>query len=309
MTEPVCRTLSEDLLESVRQLHNETCRYDTLDLETFRHKTLEDPDFDPALAPVLLEAGRPVAWMMAVCRREEDRVRAGIKMFGVAPDWQGRGLANRLLGQVEAGCLARGALALDVGFTRPNYLTAGIDPRYTPAVAFLMRRGYQRTGETFNMDVDLSTSDWQAPELEEKLGSQGIVCRRLGPEDRGALEACFDREGTSAGWRYQILRAASLEPPRVFIAEREGEVVAFAAFDAVRPGWFGPMATSTALRGGGIGTLVYLRCLQDMKSLGYRVAVINAVGPLPFYSRVSGAVVSRVFWRMSKQLASPHSKA
>jgi hypothetical protein len=40
-----------------------------------------------------------------------------------------------------------------------------------------------------------------------------------------------------------------------------------------------------------------------MKSLGYQVAVINAVGPLPFYSRVSGAVVSRVFWRMSKQLA------
>lgn len=300
--EPVFERLSEGLLEGVRQLHNEVCVYDPLDPATFRHKTLEDPDFDSGLAPVLLEGGRPVAWMLAVCRREEERVRAGIKMFGVLPEWRGRGLADRLLREVETGCLARGARSLEVGFTRPNYLTAGIDPRYTPAVAFLMRRGFERGGETFNMDVDLSASDWRSPELEESLAARGIVCRRLEPGDQRALQECFDREGTSAGWRYQIQRAASLEPARVFIAERAGEVVAFAAFDGVRPGWFGPMATAAGLRGGGIGTLVYLRCLQDMKALGYRVAVINAVGPLPFYSRVSGAVVSRVFWRMSKQL-------
>ncbi len=301
--EHVVGTLSEALLEPVRRLHNETCVHDPLDAATFRHKTLEDVDFDPELAPVVLEDGRPVAWMMAVCRREDGRVRAGIKMFGVAGDRRGRGLADLLLRKVEEGCAARGARSLEVGFTRPNYLTAGIDPRYTPAVAFLLRRGFQRTGETFNMDVDLSASDWEAPELEQKLGARGIVCRRLEREDRAALEACFDREGTSPGWRYQVLRAASLDPPRVFIAVRDAEVVAFAAFDGVRPGWFGPMATAASLRGGGIGTLVYLRCLQDMKRLGYRVAVINAVGPLAFYSRVSGAVVSRVFWRMSKELA------
>jgi GNAT superfamily N-acetyltransferase len=206
------------------------------------------------------------------------------------------------LNRVQATADARGAKSLGVGMSRPSYFTPGVDPRYTVAAAFFLRRGFVKGGEAFNMDVDLSASDWDTTELEERLARNGYTVRRLRPDEKNRLREWMTSNGYSAGWQYQVLRGAEMDPVAVFIAEQDGEIVAFAGYDGVRPGWFGPMGTRENLRGGGIGSATFLKCLQSMKEVGYKVCEINSVGPLYFYSKVANAKVSRLFWQFSKQL-------
>ena len=86
------------------------------------------------------------------------------------------------------------------------------------------------------------------------------------------------------------------------MAEKEGRLQGFAVYDGVRPAWFGPMGTSEAMRGTGVGSILLLKCLEDMRGKGYPISHICAVGPLYFYSKVVGAAVSRTFWLMEKEL-------
>lgn len=295
-------SLTSGNLEPCWQLYNQFATYDTLPLETFRAKTLGDPDFDPNLALVLWQNDAPAAIAMAVCRQEPDGLAAGFKFFGVADNHRRQGLMTRLFDTLEERLKERGASSAGIGFTRPNYITAGLDPRYTPAVSFLIRRGYQKGRDVFNMDVDLTASDFSTDELQKKLLQGGITVRGLLPEEASLMERAFEACGSSEGWRYQVRAAFHQSPPAVVVAFKKGDPIAFACFDGVRPGWFGPMATAESARGGGVGTATYLKCLQMMKERGYATCVINAVGPLPFYARTSAAVVSRVFWLFSRQL-------
>lgn len=301
-TLPELVSLSPSNLEKCWRLYNQFATYDSLPLETFRTKTLEDPDFDPELTLAVWQDNAPVAIAMAVCRQESDGLAAGFKFFGVADNHLRQGLMTRLFDTLEERLKERGASSAGIGFTRPNYITAGLDPRYTPAASFLIRRGYQKGRDVFNMDVDLTASDFSTDELEDKLLQGGVTVRGLLPEEDSLLESAFEACGSSEGWRYQVRAAFQQSPPAVVVAFRQDDPIAFACFDGVRPGWFGPMATAPSARGGGIGSATYLKCLQMMKERGYNTCVINAVGPLPFYARTSAAVVSRVFWLFGKQL-------
>ena len=295
--------LSDANLGAVLEVLNRNLEHDggtTLDL--LRYKTLEDPDFDPALTWVAMADRDVRGVMVGVCRPTESAPSAAVKFFAVDSEYRNRGIASEMLSRIESAVKTAGAETVKIGFSRPNYLMPGLDPRYTVAAAFLLRRGYKRTGEAFNMDVDLADSDWSTEEIEAKLAADGIDCRRLAPEEREAFGEWMTEAGYSAGWRYQTLRAAEMDPPAVFVAEKGGGYVAFACFDGVRPGWFGPMGTLESMRGSGIGSVTFLRCLQDMKARGYRVCEINSVGPLYFYSKVANAVVSRIFWQFEKRL-------
>jgi GNAT superfamily N-acetyltransferase len=295
-------SLTEANLPEAHAISNRNLEFDNISLDVFRYKTLGDPDFDPALALLAVSDGKPCGYMMAACRTGGERVNAGVKLFVVDKEFRRQQIASEMLARVEAEAKRRGAENMGIGFTRPNYLTPGLDPRYTEAATFLMRRGYEKCGENFNMDVDLSLSDWSTAELEEKLAKQGVVCRRLRADEKPRLCDAMDAEGFSKGWQYQVMHAAEQDPIAVFIAEKEDRILAFASYDSVRPRWFGPMGTSQTLRGGGIGTVTFLKCLQDMKAVGYDICEIGCVGPLYFYSKIANARVSRIFWGFEKGL-------
>jgi len=296
-------TLDESNLEAALAVMNRNLAYDSLPLEWFRYKTLGDPDYDPEMNLVALSDGQPCGMIAGVCRTDAENNKSGaVKVVAIDAEFRGRKIASEMLARLEARAKEYGAPNMKVGFTRPNYIMPGVDPRYTVAAALLIRRGYEKRGEAYNMDVDLAASDWSTDEVEARLAKESTVCRRLGPDEKERLREWMAADGFSAGWQYQTLRAADEDPSGVFIAEHGGQIVAFACYDGVRPGWFGPMGTSQNLRGGGIGTVTYLKCLQSMKAVGYKICHINSVGPLYFYSKVSNAVVSRVFWQFDKKL-------
>ncbi|MGQ9764475.1 MAG: GNAT family N-acetyltransferase [Armatimonadota bacterium] len=297
-------SLTESSLEDALEVLNRNLVYDNTTLEQFRHNTVGDPDYDPSLAVLAVENSRPCGLIVAVSRVQNDHRTGGVKFIAVDEEFRNRGIGSKLLALVEQRFLELGVRSVNVGFTRPNYLVPGVDPRYTVACAFLLRRGYKRCGEAFNMDVDLSKSDWSTAEMEEKLERQGIVVRRLRTDECEKFLQWMAGDGWSKGWQYQVARAASMDPVAVFVGERVGDrqFLAFACYDGVRPGWFGPMGTTERMRGSGIGSVTFLKCLQDMKAKGYRVCEINSVGPLYFYSKVANAIVSRIFWQFEKEL-------
>ena len=175
---------------------------------------------------------------------------------------------------------------------------------YTPAVGFLLRRGFKYRAMTYNMDVPLTGRAFEDHDLESRLADQGIVARRVEKDEKERFISWMAADGWSAGWQYQAGTACDAEPSAAFVAEKDGEFLGFAVYDGVRPGWFGPTGTSESRRGSGIGSILFLKCVEDMQDKGYPVCHICAVGPLYFYSKVVGAAVSRIFWLMDKDLSS-----
>lgn len=115
------------------------------------------------------------------------------------------------------------------------------------------------------------------------------VCRALPPEGGTILawvEANFGR-----GWHSECLPALASQPPTCFIAQRNGQLVGFACYDATARGYFGPIGVAESERGAGIGKALLIRCLEGMREAGYGYAVIGWCDhAAPFYSAAVGAV-------------------
>ncbi|MDO8683513.1 MAG: hypothetical protein Q7N50_08535 [Armatimonadota bacterium] len=86
-------SLNEDNLEAVHALSNRNLEFDNVSFDIFRFKTLQDPNFDPAMAIVAMSGGRPCGYMMGVCRDNGDSISAAVKLRYAA----GMVFLNRLM--------------------------------------------------------------------------------------------------------------------------------------------------------------------------------------------------------------------
>jgi len=126
----------------------------------------------------------------------------------------------------------------------------------------------------------------------------------LHPADRDRLDEFFAVD-FGPDWGYEAGLALAADPPALHLALLEDRLIAFAAHSTQNREWgfFGPMGTTPAARGRGIGRVLLLRCLNDLLAAGHQTAVIPWVGPISFYQEHCGAVVERVFWRYRLRLA------
>jgi predicted N-acetyltransferase YhbS len=118
----------------------------------------------------------------------------------------------------------------------------------------------------------------------------GIAIRRADPWDRPRYRA-FVRDTFGELWATEADLAYRESPITAFIAEKEGRIVGFAAYECTRRGFFGPTGVQPDERGAGIGAALLFRCLESMLQLGYAYAVIGGVGPREYYEKLCGAFV------------------
>ena len=237
---------------------------------------------------------------------------AGVKLFAVAPEWRQRRVATRLFDELEAQLRATGAGQAVAMAAGNNRLTQGLDVRYTAALCFLAARGYERTGVTQDMVVDLARTDLETATAEAAAARASIRFRRATAADRDwlhegvARELAYPAPGSHLGRRWAYLATLGLDcpPATVQVAEEtaSGAFLGFGATHVARWGVLGPMGVAARVRGRGVGAVLLKRCLRDLRADGFEQGEIYSVGPIAFYAKTVQATVSRVLYQFAKRL-------
>ena len=254
---------------------------------------------------VATQAGTVVGVVLGSISHRDDSV-GHVDLVAVHPEQRRRGIGRALVGRIEGALSGRGAGEILLAGNAPYYAWPGIDVRYTPAICAATAFGYENDQTAWNMTADL-TYDGSAAlaptaAAEEALPERGITVRPAGTADVSRL-ADFALTHFGEGWAGEITHSIGRDRAGCHLAESERDgLLGFAAYGSSRPSWFGPMGTSPAARGLGIGGVLLRRCLADQRAIGVTRAQIGWVGPVPFYSRSVGARIERVFFLYRKQL-------
>lgn len=246
-----------------------------------------------SFATVAEDGGRIVGVAFASLGHRDPTV-GHLDLVAVHPRVRRNGIGRSLMGAAETALAAAGATKVLIAGNMP-YAWPGIDVRYTPAVCAALALGYAQDDTAWNMTAELSTLDDAAP-AEQRLARSGIAVRRAVAADMPNLTR-FIEANFSGGWAWEVEQSAGCH-----IAVRDGEILGFAAYGALRPSWFGPMGTAPGAQGTGIGGVLLRRCLADQRAAGHLRVQIGWVGPVPFYSRTVGAYIERVFFLYRKGL-------
>jgi predicted N-acetyltransferase YhbS len=290
--------------EAVLALCQEAYGFDFFTRELLHEKIYEDPFFDSDLIWIALEKDVIVGFLMGTYRMNIRGVDYGyVKLMAVNPSCQRKGIARSMYELLEKELRLRKVDVMRLGDVPMNYFMPGIDPRYTPALCFAMRLGFNRFTDTANLSVDLLARYWSDEKKIKELATDGIEVLRAREEDKKELMGFVAEEWKL--WQYELEMAYKTEPIAIHIAKMNGKIKAFSAHSANNKGmsWFGPMGTHPDLRGKGIGKILLFACLADLKNLGFHQAIIPWVGPIDFYSHHAGALVDRVFWRYEKRIS------
>lgn len=236
--------------------------------------------------------------------RDQDPEVGHLDLLAVHPAARRRGIGRSLVSAAEQALRGYGAAEVRIAGNDPCYAWPGIDVRYTAAVCLAAALGYAQERTGWNMTADLSAVPELGPD-EARLTGQGVTVRRATAADAEAVGA-FAAEHFGEGWAWEsreaIVRGETAEVAGCHIALRDGELLGFAAYGALRPSLFGPMGTVPAARGTGIGGVLLRRCLADQRAAGLTSAQIGWAGPVAFYSRTVSARIERVFLLYRKPL-------
>ncbi len=297
------RLFKENDLPRLLVFCNRNMELDHFTEPLLREKILEDPAYDPQNVLIYEEDDQIIGFIDGVTRTIRDEKIGYVKLMAVDKKQRRKGIGALLYQALEKRFKEAGMQKVRVYDVPFNYFMPGIDPRYTPALAFFEVQGFKRFADTSNMIVDLTAQTFDTTEQEKKLLGDGIVIRRADYDDRDELMAFIDE--FFGLWRYEVLNAYNSIPIAIHIALINDKIRAFSAHNGNNfgTGWFGPMGTHPDLRGKGIGGILLKRCLNDMKEWGLEKSIIPWVGPIRFYSYYVNAVVDRVFWRYEKVLS------
>ncbi len=290
-------------LDALHALVSEPLIHDTFSKDLLEQKLFFDarPERDIYRTFLAVAGGEPAGMLQLVMRPEA--LRAWIGLFAVAPVHRRQGLAKRLFQHAHSICRQEGLQTVDVLGVPTNYLTPGIDPRYTAGICLLESLGYAHRGERLNLRARLE-GDFSTADEEADLHKEGITIRRAVLHEDDKAMADFFGRNFGEDWLMETSLAMNNDPPGVHLALRGDVVLGFAAHSAMNEEWgnFGPMGTADAEQGMGIGRILLYRCMADLKAAGFASALIPWVGPYRFYCRHLDCSIDRVFWQYRLEL-------
>lgn len=296
------RTYQSGDLSRLVDFLNDNMAYDRLNENLLKEKLADDPNWEPTKALVCHDGARILGFMQGVIR-DINGTRVGyIKLMAVDKGYRRQGIGKTLYLHLESQFIDDKVEVVRIYDVPMNYFMPGIDPRYTEAVCFAIRMGFKRFGDASNMIVNLNESDWDTAKEEKSLLNHGIEIKRAKVHEKQNV-IDFVKDGWAL-WIHEIEAAFINDPPSIHVSYLRGEIKAFSVHNANNrgTGWFGPMGTHPDLRGKGIGRILLLRCLKDIKLMGQKKAIIPWVDHIDFYAHHTNAHVDRVFWRYEKQL-------
>ncbi|MBW9209563.1 GNAT family N-acetyltransferase [Mumia sp. zg.B21] len=254
---------------------------------------------DQRLAFLAERGGEVVGGAFGSVAERDGTVRAYVTVVVVGEGHRRSGVGRLLMTALEEAAAARGATGIQAGGSAPAYWWPGVDTADEGTTAFFAACGYEPPDgpPATNLDVDLATH----VDLVRAATPASVPLRRLRLEEWPAFEAWM-RETWGETWAAEAGAALLRQPVSCFVAVEDGAYLGFAAYDTNRAGWFGPMGSSPAARGRGIGSALLRACLSDYVDAGRTSCEIAWVGPVDFYARTVGAVPGRTFLALRKPL-------
>ena len=305
---PRIRLAHEDDLPALYELAHGTLAHDTFSPDLLAEKLFKErrPEQFRWQVHIAEAQGKAIGLMQSVTRPAAHK--AWIGLFAVAPGFRRRGIARTLFQEAREQWPEETA-EVEALAIPGNYFAPGLDPRYTEALCFLERLGFERFKDCVNLIADLSQR-FDTTADEKRLAGESIHVRRADRGDDALLDAFF-AEQFGEDWRFEVGLTMENDPPTLHLAMQNDRIIAFSAHSTQNREWgfFGPMGTTPAARGKGLGRVLLWRCLNDMFDAGHRTSVIPWVGPIAFYQQWAGCRVDRVFWRYRLSLEQKPAEA
>jgi GNAT superfamily N-acetyltransferase len=129
---------------------------------------------------------------------------------------------------------------------------------------------------------DLSEASVELPE--------GISVRRAFAAEKHVVTR-WVADHFAPGWADECEVSFYRRPISCFIAAMQDRPVGFCVYDSTALGMAGPIGLAPTYRNQGIGRVLLLAALADMRAKGYAYAVIGWVDSTTVYSKICGAVV------------------
>jgi len=296
------KQLSSENIQSVHQLFEDNSRFFSLPLEYFRRGTLEDIGFEQELSLILynLEINKPIAGFIVVRRRILNKDQYFFKGCVVDKQYKRQGLGSKMFYELLRRVKERKITRIIYGPSVPEYWQPGVDIRNTSLYFFLKKHGFKSHKPIFNLTVSLNIIN-----KKPMLKKEGYDYERVQPKDFDKTFDFVKQHFPNNTWAEEVKFSFRLQPPSTFIAkDAKNEIVGWATHSQFFPGSFGPTGVDESLRGKGIGTELFLWCLWDIKQNGLDTCEIMWVNgdTIKFYSKVSGAYISPVFYPMYRKI-------
>ncbi|MHA1490731.1 MAG: GNAT family N-acetyltransferase [Promethearchaeota archaeon] len=303
--------LSEENLEFVHQMCEESVLFISHQIQTFQKVTLGSALFDPDFSLVASDVdGNIIAFFMIVFRRSQifkkRRRVAVLKFFVVKNEWRCKGLGTIIYTMLEERikkskkkCFR---MKLEVMTSMPDYWLPGLDPRHTEAFFFLKKQGFKKGTERINLCLNIEVIPRETPPLE----SEGYKIMRATLDDKEELVPLkfMPKIYQLSFWPEEIALSFQNDTITTFIARepKESKIIGWASHSIHFPGSFGPTGVKKSSRGRGIGSLLLNWCLWDMKQVGVKKATIMWVegDTIYFYLKSKGARICEFYWTMKK---------
>lgn len=261
--------------ENLICLWNSCLAKDQLDRKNFYKRILHDVNFDAQKLIVAEENGRLTGFIYAVTRMVPDEVQGlqtgvgWVVAMGVEAKCCRTGLGGRLLKEAEKKLLAENVKKIDVGPYSSNYFFPGVDEEaYAGGLAFFKKMGYEQSGESCSMDLNLR--GYETPQKykdkKELLEKQGYRFALYSPKDTLPLFNFLNQD--FAWWKPEIRGAISSgrgEETLILAHGPDEKIVGFVlrAMDGT-PERFGPFATKPSLQGTGLGSVLFHEMMENM---------------------------------------------
>jgi len=297
------KQLSSENIQSVHQLFEDNSRFFSLPFDYFRRGTLEDIGFEQDLSLILynLELNKPIAALIVVRRKEIDENHCFFKGFVVDKQYRRQGLGSKVFSEFLRRAKEKEITQVTYGPSIPEYWQPGVDIRNTSLYFFFKKYGFKTRKIIYNLTTSLEGTINKEPASKK----EGYEYERVQPKDFDETYSFVKHQFPLGTWAEEVLISFKLNPPTTFIAKNDrNEIIGWATHSLFFPGSFGPTGVLDSLRGKGIGTELFLWCLWDIERKGLKTCEIMWVDEvnIKFYSKVSGAYISPIFYPMYKKI-------
>ncbi|MBY8979781.1 MAG: GNAT family N-acetyltransferase [Candidatus Lokiarchaeota archaeon] len=298
----VYRQLSSKNIQEVYKLFEENSAFFSLPFDYFKRGTLDDDgvDFDLSLILYEVEKEKPIAGLIVAIRNISEEKKGFIKGCVVDKKYRRQRIGTLIFDELLKRAKVKGIKKITYGPAVPNYWQPGVDIRNTSLYFFLKKHRFKSHRAIYNLTVSLDVI-----KNEPVLKKEGYKYERVQPEDFDKIYDFVKQQFPNNTWAAEVKFSLHFNPPTTFIAKNaHNNIVGWATHSQFFPGSFGPTGVKESLRGKGIGTILFLWCLWDIKQKGLEKSEIMWVvgDTIKFYSKVIGAYISPIFYPMYKKI-------